>query len=122
MRMLKNILAEIDLDALDEFEFKHNGKNVHIRMLGTVNILNSIGDWKDFVALNINTMMTIMQKDNLLHMEMGMCFPCKGIGYSISVEIYAEMVEIAPNTYIQINSATENKTVSRRGRKAKSNV
>lgn len=84
---IKDILTEINLDTFEQFVFEYQGKNVQMRMIGNVSILNSIGDWKDFVALNIKTMISIMQKDNLDNIDMGMCFPDKGIGYNVEVKI-----------------------------------
>lgn len=125
MRMLKKMLEDINPETLESYIFRVDDKEVHLSLVGTVNILNSIGDWKDFVALNINTMIQIMQKDALDSFDMSMCFPHKGVGYHINVVICNYMqniIEISGGNFIQINSATDNKTVSRRGRKAKSNV
>lgn len=117
--MIQNALAEIDLDTLDTYSFIFNDHRIDIKMIGTVVIQNSIGDWKDFVALNINTMLNIMKKDALTTMDMGMCFPCKGIGYQISVTISKELplIEIAPDALVDVNPVVDNKTASRRGRK-----
>lgn len=122
--MLKEILAEIDLDTLESFKFKYRNNEVQISLIGTVQILNSLGDWKDFVALNINTMIKIMDKDALDTMDMSMCFPCNGYGWNINVDIVRipVMVEVATDALVEINSVVDNKTVSRRGRKAKSDV
>lgn len=109
---LRDILAEINLETLDTFSFKYQNKEVQIKLIGTVRILNSIGDWKDFVALNINTMIQIMHKDSLNSIDMSMCFPDKGVGYNINVvvcNLIMKIADVAPES-------------SRRGRKAKSDV
>lgn len=122
--MLKSALSEINLETLDTYQFKYDGNLITIKMVGTIIILNSIGDWKDFVALNINTMIGIMQKYSTTSIDMGMCFPDKGVGYNVNVVIEKELplIEVAPNAFVEIQPDTENKTVSRRGRKAKSDV
>lgn len=114
-----DVLNEINLDTFQNNKGVLDGYEYEFIMKGTVQILNSIGDWKDYVARNLEALKNLMIKDNLPEIDMSMCFPCNGVGYHMHFIIRKPApveIIIAEDKVVEINSAVENKTKTRRGR------
>lgn len=116
---IMDVLNEIDLETFQNNRGTLNGLDYEFKMIGTVQILNSIGDWKDYVARNLETLKNLLIRDSLPEIDMTMCFPHKGVGYHMHFIIRRKPIEIevGEDKIVEINSAVDNKTKSRKPRK-----